>query len=104
MKAAQFWNIDNVRSFRGFDVVDGEISMTEEEWCDVLNDQYGDVEVCGMTFSQGDLLKDADPIAFCCGKNDEESSIQSELEDQLSREIADDIEFVVDELTDEEEE
>lgn len=103
MKAAQFWNIDNVRSFRGFDVVDSEIIMTDEEWCDVLNDQYGDVEVCGMTFSQGDLLKDVDPTAFRCGKSDEESNIQSELEDQLSREIADDVEFI-DDLEEEEDE
>lgn len=75
MKSAQFWNIENVRSFRGFDVIDGEVTMTEDEWCNQLNEMYDDVEVCGMTFGQGDLLKDADPTAFRCGKNDEESSI-----------------------------
>jgi hypothetical protein len=104
MKAAQYWNIDNVKSFRGIDVVDGEISMTNSEYIELLDEIYGDVQVCGMTFSSGSLLEDADPTAFRCGKGDHESQIQSELEDQLENEDDSDIEFIDDELTDDEEE
>lgn len=93
MNAQQFWNIENVSSFRNFDVVNGEISLTENEYKEYLNDIYGSVTVCGQEFDQGDLLEDADPVAFRCGKSDYESQIQSELEDQLNREDSDDIEF-----------
>jgi hypothetical protein len=39
-------------------------------------------------------LQDADPTAFRCGKGDYESELQSELENQLSKEDSDDIEFI----------
>lgn len=94
MKREEFWNIDNVKSFRNFDVDNGEVSLSESEYVDYLNEIYGSVEVCGQTFDQGDLLQDADPTAFRCGKSDYESQIQSELEDQLSKEDSDDIEFI----------
>lgn len=104
MKAAQFWNIDNVKSFRGHDVENGELSMYDSEYVDFLDEIYGDVEVCGQTFGSGSLLQDADPVAFRCGKSDRESSIQSELEEQLENEDDSDIEFIDDELTDDDEE
>ena len=93
MKTQEFWNINNVSSFRNFDVVNGEISLTENEYKEYLNDIYGSVTVCGLEFDQGDLLEDADPVAFRCGKSDYESQIQSELEDQLKCEDSSDIEF-----------
>lgn len=107
MKAQEFWTIENVSTFRNFDVKDGEISLSNEEYRDYLNDMYGSVTVCGQEFEQGDLLEDADPVAFRCGKSDYESQIQSELEDQLSKEDSDQIEFIDGdewELSDDEEE
>lgn len=107
MKREEFWNIDNVKSFRNFDVDNGEVSLSDSEYVDYLNEIYGSVEVCGHTFEQGDLLQDADPTAFRCGKSDYESEIQSELEDQLDKEDSDDIEFISGdewELDDEDEE
>lgn len=103
MKAAQFWNIDNVSSFRGIDVRNGEVDMTTEEYRDYLNECYGDVMVCGSAYGSGDLLEDADPVAFRCGKSDYESQIQSELESQLENEDDSDIEFIEDLDEDEEE-
>ena len=94
MKREEFWNIDNVKSFRNFDVDNGEVSLSDSEYVDYLNEIYGSVEVCGHTFEQGDLLKDADPVAFDSGKSDYESEIQSELEKQLDKEDSDDIEFI----------
>ena len=93
MNKEQFWNIDNVRSFKGFDVENGELTLSESEWIEELNDVWGEVNVCGMTYGSGDILKNQDPTAFRCGKSDRESQLQSELEDQLSNEDSDNIEF-----------
>lgn len=94
MNAQQFWNIENVSTFRSFDIVNGEVSLSNSEYKDFLNEMYGSVTVCGQEFDQGDLLEDADPVAFRCGKSDYESQIQSELEEQLNREDSSDIEFI----------
>lgn len=107
MNAQQFWNIDNVSSFRGFDVRGGEVSLSNIEYIDFLNEIYGDVEVCGYSYGAGNVLESQDPVAFRCGKGEYESEIQSELEDQLSREDSADIEFIEGdeyELSDDEEE
>lgn len=104
MKAAQFWNIDNVKSFRGHDVENGEVTLSNSEYVDFLDEIYGDVQVCGMTFGSGSILESQDPTAFRCGKGDHESQIQTELEEQLENEDDSDIEFIDDELTDDEEE
>lgn len=104
MKKQEFWNIENVSSFRNIDVVDGEVSMSDEEWEDRLDEIHGNVEICGMSYSSGRALRELDPTAFRCGKNDEESSIQSDLETQLDREDSTDIEFIggdEDDLSDE---
>ena len=44
--------------------------MTEEEYEEQLNEIYGEVEICGMTFDSGRVLKELDPIAFNCGMSD----------------------------------
>lgn len=93
MNAQEFWNIDNVSSFRNFDVVNGEVSLSNSEYKEFLNEIYGTVTVCGQTFDQGDLFEDADPCAFSCGKSEYESQIQSELEEQLENEDSSDIDF-----------
>lgn len=35
-----------------------------------LDEVYGDVEICGMTYNAGDALKEVDPTAYRCGMND----------------------------------
>lgn len=94
MKAAEFWNIDNVSEFNGYDVKDGEVTMTDSEYADYLTGIYGTVTVCGQTFDSGSLFQDADPVAFRCGKGEEEYRIQQELEQQLEREDSSGIEFI----------
>jgi len=51
--------------------------LDEQEFLDVLNDTYEDVTICGLEMSQGDILKECDPIAFQCAKNDYESESDS---------------------------
>lgn len=103
MTTSKKFNIKNVSSFHGYDVVDGEVSMTDEEYADMLNDVYEDVNICGYKYSAGDALKEVDPTAFRCGKNDHESDIQSDLEQQLENEDESDIDFI-EEFDDEESE
>ena len=67
-----------------------EVTITDEEYADVLDELYGDVEVAGYTFNTNRVLQELDPIAFRCGKSDYESGLDVEddtdyqdLEDQL---------------------
>ena len=77
------FDIANVVSFRGFDVRDGEVTLTNDEYSEYLTECYGYVTVCGYEYASGDILESQDPVAFRCGKGDYESLIQSELESQL---------------------
>jgi hypothetical protein len=47
-----------------------EDKYTEDTYMDMLDDIYGDVEICGMTYNAGYALKELDPIAFRCGMSD----------------------------------
>ena len=38
---------------------------------DSLNESYGDVDICGLSYGAGSALKDVDPIAFRCICSDE---------------------------------
>ena len=40
----------------------------EVAFVNYLNECYGDVEICGMTYPAAEVLKDADPVAFYCIK------------------------------------
>ena len=87
-----------------------EYSCSDDEYDEMLDDVYGDVEICGMTYSSSRALKLLDPVAYRCGKIDYESSCDLDdieeyndlkdeletLEDQLS-----DLENELDELNDE---
>lgn len=48
-----------------------EVERDEEEFEEYLNNAYGDVEVCGMSYPAGRALKELDPIAFNCALSDE---------------------------------
>jgi len=55
-----------------------EKELTDEEFEDVLNNIYGDINICGMTFDSGYVLRELDPTAFRCGKIDYEDSLEPE--------------------------
>lgn len=107
MTKQEFWTAENVSSFNGYTVSGGEVELTNSEYEEVLNEIFGDVQVCGQSFGSGSLLVDADPTSFSCMKGDYESSLQSDLESQLGNEDSSGIEFIDGdefELDDEEEE
>jgi len=55
-----------------------ERELTDAEYEAVLDEIYGDVEICGMTFSSGHALRELDPTAFRCGKADHESALDED--------------------------
>lgn len=62
--------------------------MTNQEahaaYDEMLDEVYGDAEVCGYTYSSSRALKELDPIAYDCGFNDwcdSEGIDTNELED-----------------------
>ena len=87
-----------------------EYSCSDDEYDEMLDDVYGDVEICGMNYSSSQALKELDPTAYNCGKGDYESNYDlnnceeyndlkdelETLEDQLS-----DLQNDLDELNDE---
>ena len=93
---AEAFTADNVTQFNGYNVENGEVSLSESEYEEILNEIYGEVSVCGHMYGSGSILIDQDPCAFRCGKGDYESGIQTELEEQLEREDDSNIEFNID--------
>lgn len=37
---------------------------SEDDFVDILNEEYGEVEIVGYTYMAGDVLREIDPIAF----------------------------------------
>jgi len=81
------------------DYIHLETGETTNEWDlearyeEDLNDAYGEVEVCGYTYSAGTVLKTIDPIAFRCGFVDWMNAAgwedySDELADELAKKIA----------------
>jgi len=93
--------IENVNKFRGFDVVNGQVDISTDEYIEMLNEICEEVTICGMTYSAGTALEAVDPVAFRCSLGDYESEIQSELEDAIENEDYSDIDWI-EELEDEE--
>ena len=88
------FNINNVDTFRGFNVVKGQVDVGSDQYKELLNDVYGSLTICGMTYDQGDALEALDPVAFHCGLGDYESEIQAELEEAIENEDDSDIEWM----------
>lgn len=88
------FNINNVDTFRGFNVVNGAVDVSTSEYMDYLDEIYGDVQVCGYTYGHGRTLEAIDPVAFRCGLGDYESEIQTELEEAIDNEDDSDIEWL----------
>lgn len=86
--------IENVASFRGFTVIKGQVDISSHEYMEFLDDVYGDVTICGMTYSPGAALAALDPVAFGRGFGDYESEIQAELEEAVENEDDSDINWL----------
>lgn len=52
---------------------------TDDEYDSYLDELYGDIDVCGYTYSASYALKELDPTAYRCGKVDYDS--EKDLDD-----------------------
>ena len=48
-----------------------EIEISEEEYEEMLNENYPEIDVLGCSYQAGYLLKEIDPIRFRCGMSEE---------------------------------
>ena len=76
-----------------------EYSCTDDEYDEMLDEIYGDVEICGMSYSSSQALKELDPIAYCCAKNDFESDYDLDNCEEYS-DLKDELESLEDQLSD----
>ena len=51
---------------------------TESMYNELLDDIYGEIEICGTKWWASVALKRIDPIAYRCGLSDYESSLEEE--------------------------
>lgn len=93
---AEAFNVNNVTSFHGYDVENGCVTLTNDEYLSILNSEWDTVEVCGETFRAGDVLLAMDETSFDQMKSEHEDHLQKELENELFHERERDIEFEVD--------
>ena len=54
--------------------------MSEQDFMDMLNDTYPEVDLAGIEYSFGYMLKEIDPIRFDVWYNDYCSSLEEEEE------------------------
>ena len=84
----------NISSFRGYDINGcGEVELSDSEYQEILNEIYGDVTVCGMSYGAGDALEALDPVAFRCSKGDHESELTADLEEALDNQDPSELQF-----------
>lgn len=79
----------------------------EEEYEELLREEYGDVEICGYVYDAAYALREVDPIAYQCGLSDFETDKYDErssyLEDGIDLDI-DGKNFWIEEIDDEDDE
>ena len=76
-----------------------EYSCTDDEYDEMLDDVYGDVEVCGVTYSSSRALKLLDPTAYRCSKCDYESNYDLDDVEEYN-DLKDELETLEDQLSD----
>lgn len=53
--------------------------MSDKDYEKILNDIYGNINICGYEWPAGYVFKEIDPIAFEIGKGEYESEVENEI-------------------------
>lgn len=73
----------------------------EDQYCDMLNEVYGDAEIAGMKISTDYALRELDPTAYRCGLIDYVDSLELNKEDDKNyKELQEEIETLESEIDD----
>lgn len=65
-----------------------ENNDNEEEYDDMLDSCYPDIEIMGMTYSTSKVLSEVDPIAYRCGHSDYNDSLLSDIQSEIEEKVA----------------
>lgn len=84
--------LENVATFRGMDVTNGEIDAYDAY--DESLDSEGAISVAGCEFYPSRILEELDPVAYRCGYNDWVDSDQCDLENAIENEDYSEIEWI----------
>jgi DNA repair exonuclease SbcCD ATPase subunit len=52
--------------------------LSDDRYAEMLDDVYGDVNICGFTYCSSYALEQIDPIAYRCGFSDYADSMENE--------------------------
>ena len=72
--SVKYDNIDDLMS-----AVSDSIDMSDDDYEEILNDTYAEVEICGYMYSQGTAIRELDNTAFRVGKSEEIDNIITDL-------------------------
>ena len=59
--------------------------LDDDAYDDMLDECYGEVEICGMTYSPSYALYNLDPVAYRCGRDDYYDSFYGDIVYELGR-------------------
>lgn len=60
-------------------------NMGDDAYDDMLDDCYGDIDICGLPYSASIALYCVDKIAYNCGRNDYYDSLASDIAYDVDR-------------------
>lgn len=60
-------------------------NMSDDAYDEMLDECYGEIEICGYSYAASIALYRVDEIAYNCGKNDYYDSLASDIEYDIDR-------------------
>ena len=60
-------------------------NMSDDTYDEMLDECYGDIEICGLSYAASIALYRVDEIAYNCGKNDYYDSLSSDIAYDMER-------------------
>ena len=77
--------IDGTETFDSASAAAGYITdnMGEDIYEEMLDECYGEIDVCGYSYSASYALRELDPVAYRCGMADYYDSLSGDIENDL---------------------
>lgn len=73
------YNDETIEESDIYDIVD--MLYTADDYEELLDELYGTITIGTLEYNAGYILREVDPIAFDCGRDDEVDSIVNEIID-----------------------
>lgn len=78
------WYVDGHEFETAREAADHIMENASEDYYDEMLDEcYGEIEICGYSYSASHALYNVDPVAYNCGRSDWEDAEASNLEWEL---------------------